>query len=489
MKRTAMPATPSHPRIARHAHPAALRLRAGLLCVIGLMPMAELRAAADAAALPPPGPAGSTAYVQASIANLRAQPNPGAPVVALPATNSPVRLIANNGEWCEVELLPGGYSVPMAGSATARRGFLVCGLLTAQPITLATAEARLASGKLDGKTALDWYSRAFWIAPSVGRWVRVGVALEQTLLDDEARNRQYTETKPIRFKVPEFDAMKQRLAAGVLVKPEPGAVEPGLVVDDAKLSHYGYIQAARQRTQMPAIKPSFFKNGETPVTLPMEKFGGGDAGHVVALIDTLSAANGAPFRAEATGSASYVLNAPTSRLAGFEGWRLIRVAGAMGEIVGIWDVGQLRVTYSRDAVLHGVSVYGEPSAQKVKGIELGFGYDSACSYSPSSVTITKLAVAGYAPASSALITWAGKPMPGGASARALVKSRNFSGAGEYDALVTHEIDLDRDGVTDFLVWQGRYQPQLSAEGIWSAVFANVSGQWRLLGYDEDGDCT
>ena len=82
-----------------------------------------------------------------------------------------------------------------------------------------------------------------------------------------------------------------------------------------------------------------------------------------------------------------------------------------------------------------------------------------------------------------------QPMPGGASARAQVKSRRFSGESEKNLIVTHEIDLDRDGVVDFLIWQGRYQAQVSAEGLWEAIFGNIGGQWRLLDYNEDADCT
>ena len=80
-------------------------------------------------------------------------------------------------------------------------------------------------------------------------------------------------------------------------------------------------------------------------------------------------------------------------------------------------------------------------------------------------------------------------MPGGTSARAQVKSRQIKGTGEYDLVVAHEIDLDRDGIADFLIWQGRYQSQVSAEGHWSGVFGNIGGQWRLLDYVEDADCT
>ena len=72
--------------------------------------------------------------------------------------------------------------------------------------------------------------------------------------------------------------------------------------------------------------------------------------------------------------------------------------------------------------------------------------------------------------------------------KAAVKTRQFGDQG-IDKLVIDEIDLDGDGIADFSVWSGRYAPQVSAEGYWSAVFANIGGEWKGLAYDQDDDCT
>jgi hypothetical protein len=457
-----------------------------LLGATPLLPAHSVHADAGPQVLPPPGAVGSTAYVLASRANLRAQAQTGAPVLAQVVTNTPVKVIAKQGDWCEVDIL-GDAPTPPA-TASTRHGYMACNLLTPQALTLALVDAQLAKGGTDPKTALDWHARAFWIAPSMGRWVAVGLALESAHLDAATREREITEHTPLRFKVPEFEAMKQRLAAGVRVAAENFRPATGYTADDPRLA-YMHVQAARQRIALPAVRPSFFQANETPVVISTAKFAEYDSTHTIDLIDALSAANGAPYRAELGGTASYARNGVAPILAGGTPWRLMRVAGAMDIIVGIWDTGGVHVTYSRDAVLHGVSVRGEPTALNINEIALTFGDNSGCSYARPSLEMKTAPVAGYAPHASAVVSWAGKPVPGGATARAQVKSRQISGASEFDLVVTQEIDLDRDGVADFLLWQGRYQPQVSAEGLWSAVFANVAGAWRLLDYVEDADCT
>ncbi len=478
-----------------HLHRHRLRGCRPMMLVLGLFGLAlfgSAQAALFSSTRLPGAPAGTRAYVLASLANLRAQPQAGAAVLTRLTTNTQVKVLANNSDWCDVEVLKDNALPASADDGgtnrDARQGFMACNLLQTQPLTLAAVDAELVR-ELDARKMLDWHARGFWIAPSITRWIGVGMALEAVHLDDETRSRELNEEKPRRFKVPEFDAMKQRLAAGIAVKPGTLPPSPGLASNAPGMSQYPYLQAAQKRVPMAAIKPSFFKAGETPVIVPEEKFGLGNSPRMAALIDMLSASNDAPIKAVVSGSASFASNHGGSQWAGNNGWRIIPVAGAMGVIIGVWDTGGMRVTFDQDARLHGVSARGEPTARNVKAFDLGFGYDSGCSYSPTSVVMKSVPVAGYAPPSSALVSWAGKPMPGGPSARAQIKSRQVNGASEYDQLVAHEIDLDRDGVADFLVWQGRYPPQVSAEGIWTAVFANVGGQWRLLAYNEDADCT
>jgi hypothetical protein len=481
-----MPTIPQRTSFARRLA-LAVSVLTNLVLLPGNAPASELTTPA------PVGGEGSRAYVLASLANVRSKPNASAPIITHAATNTAARIVAKQGDWCEVEMLKGENPASVANEIAAgtifQQGFISCDLLSSKPITLAMASAALAKEKPNSKSAVDWQARAFWVAPSVSRWLAVGHAMEVAYLDEKTRYLEVEKQKPMRFKADVFEAMKRRLAAGIQVNPETiyssGSVNPG----DPTLIQNPALVSARQRSPFPVIKPSFFDRNNVPVILPADQYGLNDHVLVARLIDALSASNGVAFKAVATGSPSFALRNDPAPLAGNGEWRLVPVAGAMEVIIGVWDTGGLRVDFDKEVRLNGVTVRGEPIAQTIKHLEMTFGADGACSYSPTGINMHRQSLPGYAPANSALITWAGKPLPGGAATRAQTKTRELGGDNEYDRMVAHELDLDNDGVADFLVWQGRYRPQVSAEGIWTAVFANIGGRWQLLSYNEDADCT
>jgi hypothetical protein len=459
-----------------------MRVRAIVIAAVALLAAAvsfNTSAQSSAALSAPLGPVGSTVYVFASRANLRAQPQATAAVLVQPVTNTGLKLLAQAGEWCEVETTASPESPP-------RRGFIACNLLRAMPLTPASIKTEIDAARRVGKGVLDWESRGFWVAPGLMRFSQVGKALEATHLTPEIANREIRDGKALRFKVPEFEAMKQRLAAGVLVtaaglvdvpaQSVPAQADPALVA------------AAAARVSVPTIKPSLFQADQVPVLDTAIRYKEATSHRAMVLVDALSARNAAPFQAVVTQPAAYALGPGAALLAHSNEPRLIRTSGPMDVIVGVWDVGALQVTFGKDALLHGVTVRGEATREKVLGLDVDFNVDYGCGGS-SRVELRNAAVPGFAKASSALVKWVGLPMPGGPTARAQVKARKFGGAKPADLMVTYEIDLNNDGIADFFVMQGRYVPQISGDGLWTAVFGNIAGQWRLLSYDQEEDCT
>lgn len=457
-----------------------------VLSLVGMFLGHSPESTADGSFSSPREALGAAAYVQASLAKIRAKPQADAEVLAQISTNTNVRRIARRGDWCEIgvindsELLPPN-SIKDVEPDRARQGFVACALLAPRPLTIEAAEAAIAKGSSDPSVLLDWYARSFWIAPSLTRWARVGAAMEPVYLDEPTRRKEFDTNKALRYKVSEFEAMKRKLASGIRVaresyRPPSGLSDASGVFGDSPTSSW-------KRIRQPKIKPSLFKGTQPPVLVRTATFARQSTLGTLAMIDALSAYQGASFRAVVTAPAYY---ASTSTLplgiahmkAGFQ-----KVSGAMDVVVGFWDVGGLEVSFDQAAVLYGVTLQGTSVTQSVKAVKIDFGYDSDCSYSPSNVAMEP------GPLSDAALWWVGPSLPVKGAKDATVLTRKFRGKSELDLLISHEIDLDGDGVDDFIIWQGRYQPQVSADGLWEAVFGNIDGQWQLLDYVQDADCT
>lgn len=409
-----------------------------------------------------PSAAAESLFVQASRLPVRVQTAATADALGHLVTNQAVRLIATRGEWCEIESQPPGL-----------RGYSPCKFLAAKPLTLAEINQQLKSISLTPRQRLDLRSRAFWVEPSLLRWTEVGDAMTEVLLSPETRSKEITRAKPLRFKTPEFEAMKQRLARGVVATPPAG------LVTNAGAWQSAYIGAALKRLPLPVAKPSYFgADGVFALNGPPFSLEGAGAS-AIELVDTLSGFHKIPFRIHVDQPAFYAALHPAVGEGSF-----IRVSTALDIIVGVWDVGSVTVAFDRPARLSGITRYAQPTGVDVKALTFDFGEYSACAGGRMEVQLRSLNKA--APWGDTLLVWVGKPALAG---KATVQRRKWRGTGEYDKFTVDDIDLDGDKVADFSVWNGRYEPQVSAEGVWQAVFANVSGQWRLLAYDEDDDCT
>lgn len=382
-------------------------------------------------------------FVNASRLPLRATPGAEASVVTHVVTNQQLRLQATRGDWCEVMDNDGA------------KGFCLCKYLGESPLSQATIDDALARPKLTPRERLDWLSRAFWVAPSLARWIEVGNAMDTVLLNAETREKEMIQRKPLRFKVPEFEAMKRRLEQGLLSATNKAGQKT--------VEGYGKeFDAAQGRASLPDIKPSLFARSEvfvlagTPFNIENSTAG-------AQFVDSLSAFHGMPFR-----------------------FRIERPAFYVGEnadmVVAAWDVGEITAKFDKPVRLQGITRRGRPTALDIQSVGMSFNLGGCYG---SNLQINSDTVSGMPPWQDTLVAWVGKPATG----KAKVKTRRLKGKGQYDALEIDDIDLDGDGIADFSVWNGRYEPQVSAEGLWQAIYVNIAGQWLLLSFEQDADCT
>jgi hypothetical protein len=291
--------------------------------------------------------------------------------------------------------------------------------------------------------------KAFANAPSLERFVAVGKAARALMTPEQARREDET-GKPHRPLHKRFEEAKQRLAAGIGVK-DPVRSRPWWSDDEL----VDPLKKAMTRAQLPTVRQSFFGNPE-PFVVPLRPFTLAD--QFVSLVDALSAFNRTAFRVKVLGPAK---------------------PGTHG-IYGVYDVGQIGITFAQPVRIHGLAASGAATGADITSLRADFTTNCG-EKGLNTISVTGID-SGWR---GAVVAWLGKAPPGTAN----MSTRQISGADQYEKLVIDTIDIDRDGVSDFSVWSGIAEAVASIDTFWKAVFGNVNGQWVLLAFAQEADCT
>ena len=273
----------------------------------------------------------------------------------------------------------------------------------------------------------------------------------ESLMTREQGIREEETGKPQRPPNPAFEAVKRRLAAGVVVKRPPSSRPPRRVNDELPSP----LAKAVKRAQLPSVRPSFFGDQE-PFVVPLRPFTLAD--QFIEFADALSAFHGVRLHMKVLGP---------SRM------------GTHG-VYGIWDVGTIGVTYAKPVRVHGLAASGAATGADIASLRADFATNCG---EPGLNTIGVKGInAGWR---GAILAWIGKAPEGVAD----IGTRQINGATQYEKLVIDTIDVDRDGVPDFSVWSGLEEAVASTDTFWKAVFVNLGGKWELLAFAQEADCT
>jgi Bacterial SH3 domain len=412
---------------------------------------------------PPSTDASGRRWVHGSKVNVRSQPSANASVIATWVINTPIQVGKQANDWCH------------ATSAQQVSGYVACNLIGASPVTLQQAYTRNAQGLFPEHTS----ARAFWIAPSVQRFLDFGNELNGSALSDEQRKQEEKSQRPVRFRIPEFDAMKQRLLEGVLpditqeifrvnfasMKPLREFLDYWRV-DVATLE---YLKRIGPATILPATKPSLFA-AHGDVILFSESN-----------VDALTAMVGQPSKIRFVGRPVWV----TGR----------HSAG----VHSIWDIGGVEAILAKPVVLHAVSYTGLVEARTIdfsEQLKSALHTDS-CAEGFDTLPQGRHVI-GYPRVKDRLVAWY---MPNAlpdkkidiVSRKTQIVARNASG-GKPPALesaVVHLIDLNRDQIADIAVIDTAVptSPTVPPYGKERYFFVNIAGQWWFSGADKYGFCT
>lgn len=441
-------------------------------------------------------------FVQGSWVNIRQSEHAQSPVSHHLSANTAVKLLRQLDKTCEISWQTPGQTL------VSNSGFIACHLLGDKALIW----QNIATATLAGKTNPEYSpARAFWLAPAAHSLFQAGKHFQLSLLNAQqvqnenggnpATNQSTTPVKLVRYKVPEFEAMKQQLSEGIVASalhfPLPWSCRQvqttmhSEIGDYAKLderkiqdwlNQYRYAELAGMagihdcrikhlaKLSLPAIQPSLFKQ--------MNEIAPGDSS-----LELLSARFGITERGKVLAGPSWVLDYDTYRY------------------TGAWDIGRYQLQLDKPVYEHVigrtglVGVYRWQPRQEITP----YGASQNCSEGIKAARRGKELLPGYPQIKDGLIWFQAATALPIKSAKVSSKVYSYSIPGipgytqnQTQKLVSYEVDLDADGTADFVQWDIWGTPEISGPNpllVLRQIFVNIAGVWYPYASDRYEECT
>lgn len=432
-------------------------------------------------------------WIQGSWVNLRATAAANGAVLERLIVNTEVTLLSQQGTWCEV-----------TAKTPAVRGFVACTLLGAQPLSL----AEVGSPTLGTGEPNPLYSapRAFWLAPSMVRLREAGDHFWRVMLAPEQKAREIRELgklesdrrpHPVRYAIPEFEAMKDLMKRGVVAAPEHRPV----LASWAEL-HQAVTRSADVPTRLPGFRgiPDHWLPAQVVPMLRHARLPPARPSLFQDLTDLAPAGSGVEQL-----SAQFGI---VERLKVLSGPKWVDSRYNHPQVLGNWDIGSFEVSLVKPVLEY---VIGRKGLAELRERPVSWHHDVAleesCSLGLYSATYAlaqpmysrPYALArpmpGYPKVKDPLV-WlhVAKPVPFKkvrVTTAALKLPAPPKGQEEhpYPTIALHDIDIEGDGVPDLAVWEGMSRDGKGGDSIGiRVVFANVGGEWFVLDVDYYEKC-
>jgi hypothetical protein len=397
-------------------------------------------------------------WVQTSWEEVREGAAADSPVKDHWTTNTHLTVIQRVSGQCEAQ------------SDTGIRGFVRCAALGESPLKLSD---------IDDESRRDGDPRAFWISPSFGAFSRFGQRLANEALTGAQKRRETVSHEPIRFPVSEFEAMKRVLTQGIL--PSFDEAVSRLSVSDIKNGNWQHLswhddgwKSRIKQARLPSITPSLFTKQADLLTLSD------------AIPDGIAAMMDQPSTGAFVGTPAWMDGHYDSG------------------IEGIWDIHQINVTYPKPGLVQAIARDGSITAIEISGdvVESEITFSDGCD-TEGYIPIPKGRILpGYTAFDDYLAAfYVAKPLP---AHKAQVTTHALSVASvddhvgqhpydfalpQYHDALMHDLDLNGDGVVDMAVLEIHHSQQLDTGSASEFFyFANISGHWWLVGWQDYSEC-
>lgn len=431
-------------------------------------------------------------WIVGSYVNVRAQPYQNAIVEEHLVANTLVKLLSQQGEFCEITW------------GSGHQGFVACNLLGNEALHIENVGTK----PNDGEKPSPQYSpsRAFWIEPTIERLFDAGEYFRSTMLspnqlkseNDYPQNYWGTLSqgdsqqppKLKRFPLPEFDAMKKMMVAGI-VAPRSQYV-PLMSWNNIRIQmkDMNALPKADQHQYLLRFAPSFLiTNGEKfdvvkyeriklPIVKPSYFKDPNAIGRPSADAEQLSAQYQIQHRLT-------VLDKPT--------WG--GDSNSYPILMGAWDIGRVETRLVSPVYEIAIDIDGEISIGKTVAKTQYLKGEDTCRWGFMKGTSNK-PLPGYKINEDPWIFFRLATVPAITKAKVIIRKSSQDNAAKVDGsnfqLTTARVDLDNDGVTDVFVWDDGidgYDHQFPGNVARTRlIFANVAGQWYLLDSDQEQAC-
>ncbi|MBC3910222.1 hypothetical protein [Undibacterium umbellatum] len=438
----------------------------------------------------------SARWVHGSWVNVRAKPEVNAAVLTHLVANTPVQLdvAASSGKYCAISWGQG------------QQGFIACNLLGDKALRL---EDFVDSYNRTSESSNYFPARTFWMAPSFRRLQEAGLYFQETTLSPQqkaletADNKSDGDKRPAikRFPIPEFEAMKQLMMAGVIEPASAYDKPPALWDDILKLakaeelpskkvteasSHlngslfYPGVLVMLRQLNLPAAAPSYFKS------LP-------DLGRPSANPEELSRQYQIPYAIKPLGGPY---------------WNEYEPAGI--GVIGWWDLGKLDVFLQKPVMKHSLMLSGRFTSSN-SNLKYSLGTDNCkegfrfVGLDVQTEPVKSLAQRRLAPkardeAVLHFYTLGELPALNGAAqvtTQAPYKLQYDTKAKwnifeHFSQASMTSIDLDKDGVADFAIAEAWHRnaglDSAVDQPAYRVIFVNAAGRWYIFDIDRYSIC-
>ncbi|MFZ6871634.1 hypothetical protein ACO0LF_06125 [Undibacterium sp. Di27W] len=437
-----------------------------------------------------------TRWVHGSWVNVRSKPDANATVLTHLVANTSVQLdqSASTDKFCAISWGEG------------QQGFIACNLLGDKALRL---EDFVDSENRTGSSSNYYPARMFWIAPSLRRLQEAGKFFQETMLSPQQKALETVDDKfnwekppvPRRFPIPEFEAMKQRMAAGVIEPVSAHSKPPASWTQILALAQAEEMPEKNTLAAAARLHPSLFYPGvllmlrqlKLPVATASYFKSLPELGKPSARIEELSTQFQIPYAIKVQSGPYWHQYDPSSRA-----------------LLGWWDIGKLDVFLQQAIYKHRLMLdgqlksasYSSASYNTASTCKDGFRLGVSAEQSEPVKSLRERKKGKNFSDETLFHFYSKEALPGFAEQIKLdfqpprklqydVQNKNQIHEQFTQASLT-TLDLDADGKPDFVLVEAWHVSPFSnsklPEPSYRLIFVNADGAWYLFDIDQFDIC-